>query len=136
MIARTAPARSWPDRAAGVATDMDQLARAAGLASFAELWQKTLTRIEAGADSELARLRREPLTPLEYLTDGGYYHYGLALSPDWRWLATTWDRPDETNVVLRFRIDGDSLAGAGRRGRALDGVSEQLLGVGTFPGVR
>src|SRR5262245_24332283 len=56
---------------AGLPSDVDRVARAAGFASFDEVWQRTLARIERDADAELAALRQTPETPVDYLTTGG-----------------------------------------------------------------
>src|SRR5262245_20867087 len=99
------------DMSADLPADVDRIARAAGFASFQQVWEQMLERTEHEAAAELADLARTPQTPLEYLTTGGYFHYGLALSPDRRWLAVTWDRPDEPNAVLRFELRGTGWSG-------------------------
>ncbi|HUP57723.1 MAG TPA: hypothetical protein VM598_09750, partial [Bdellovibrionota bacterium] len=87
--------------------DLDGPLRAAGFASFDELWERTMARIREDAERSLVELRTRPFTPLEYLTETGHLHHGLAISPDGRSLVVTRDRPEVENMILRFSLDGD-----------------------------
>ncbi len=83
--------------------------RRAGLPSLEALRTRALADIRARAERELARLRKTPQTPLEFLTHSGFVHAGTTLSPDGRWLVVSRQRPDEDDAILRFPLDADRV---------------------------
>lgn len=81
----------------------------AGAGSFEALWRQTLAGLREESREEFAQLERAPRTPLQYLTESGFHHSGLTVSPDGRWLLVSRQRPDEDDAILRFPLDGDSV---------------------------
>ncbi len=75
-----------------------------GLGSLREWWNQTLATIREESERELKALRQLPSTPLEYLTDTGYFYRGLTISPNGRKLVVTREDPDHENAILGFDI--------------------------------
>lgn len=79
----------------------------AGFASVDDLWKSALGEARARARAEAQALAERPFTPLEYLTDTGYYWFGPIVSPDGRWLVATHEGYAREPMMMRLRIDGD-----------------------------
>ena len=78
-----------------------------GINSFQELWDKMLKSLNEKAQTELQKLMQEALTPLEYMTNSGFYHFDPEISPDGKTLIVTYDRPTEANEILEFSLNGN-----------------------------
>lgn len=82
----------------------------AGFATQQALWDATITQLKREAQAELDVLRERPATELEYLTDTGFYYFGLAMAPNGKWLVATHETPTRDKTLLRFNLDGDAVS--------------------------
>lgn len=88
---------------------LDAALGAIGIRGASALWESTLAAIERDARAEIEAIRRDPVTALDYLTDDGYLHHGLAVSPNGKWLVATHETPHEETAIVRLDLDGDRV---------------------------
>lgn len=87
----------------------DDAAIQSGFPDMLAAWRETIGRLKARAATEAESIRKDPLTTLEYLTEGGYYIFSPVFTPEGDALLLTRETPDGVEIQ-RLALSAASAA--------------------------
>ena len=94
-----------------------------------KLWDLFITETQARMNSELLRIKSQPLTSVKKLTENGYGVLGVAASPDGKWLAYSQDSIDEKGGVYLKNIEENGETDEDQEEESVERIDDKLMGV-------